>query len=220
MTHAEGAAPIAVVIIDDDALVRSGLALLLGGDPRISVLAEGSDGSEAVALVRTHRPQVVIMDLRMHGVDGVVATREVLRAAPEVKVLVLTTFESDGSVVAALRAGATGFLLKDDAPTRLAQAIVDVNDSVHAFSPSVTSRLVTHVTHTDEAGARTRAILELLTERERDVASALAEGMTNAEIAAALHLSLPTVKGHISSMLTKTGVNSRLQLGLLVRRQG
>lgn len=210
---------IGVIIIDDDSLVRSGLALLLGGDARIKVLAEGSDGSEAVELVRRHLPDVVVMDLRMHGVDGVTATRQVLRDAPEVKVLVLTTFESDGSVVAALRAGAMGFVLKDDAPARLAQAIVDVSRAVHAFSPAVTSHLVHRVTADDELRHEARARLEHLTRREREVALALGDGLTNAEIAAHLHVSVPTVKGHISSMLAKTGVSTRVQLALLVRHR-
>lgn len=209
--------PVGIVIIDDDMLVRAGLTLLLGGDPRITVLAQGSDGAEAVALVRTHRPGVLVMDLRMRGVDGVTATREVLRAVPEAKILVLTTFESDGSVMAALRAGALGFVLKDDAPTRLAQAILDVNAGAHAFSPSVASALVHRVTRSEDEHRKSQAALRDLTQRERDVVEALAMGLTNAEIATELHLSIPTVKGHVSSILSKTGLSTRLQLGLLVR---
>lgn len=209
-----------LVIVDDDPLVRAGLRLLIGGDDGAEVVGEGSDGDEAVALVTRLRPDVVLMDVRMERVDGVTATRELLHRWPQLKVLVLTTFGEDDTVIEALRAGARGFVLKDTPPERLVAAVRDVAAGAHALSPAVAALLVRQVAdgrrgHDDRA-AHARALLERLTERELDVARAVARGDSNADIGRELFLSVPTVKAHVSSILAKLDLANRVQIAVTV----
>ncbi|OAH14115.1 response regulator transcription factor [Streptomyces jeddahensis] len=209
---------IRVLLVDDDAIVRAGLRLMLGGASDIEVVAEAADGAEVPALVAAHRPGLVLMDIRMPGVDGLAAT-EALRSRPGApEVLVLTTFHTDAHVLRALRAGAAGFLLKDTPPQGIVTAIRTVAAGDPVLSPAVTRRLIEQVA--DDSGqdrrAAARARLALLGEREREVARAVGRGCSNAEIARELHLALPTVKAHVSRILTRLGLNNRVQIALLV----
>ncbi|MFI6507619.1 response regulator [Streptosporangium sp. NPDC050855] len=209
---------IRVLLVDDDAIVRAGLRLMLGGAPDVEVVAEAADGAEVPALVSAHRPDLVLMDIRMPGVDGLTATRA-LRARPGApEVLVLTTFHTDVHVLRALRAGAAGFLLKDTSPRDIVTAIRTVAGGDPVLSPAVTRRLIEQVTdgpgQQDRAAARAR--LALLAERELAVALAVGRGLSNAEIARELHLALPTVKTHVSRILTRLDLNNRVQIALLV----
>lgn len=213
--------PIRVLVVDDDPLVRAGLAMILGGVPDLRVVGEAADGDEVGAAVAAYRPDVVLMDIRMPRVDGLAAT-ELLRAAPDPpEVLVLTTFDADDQVLRALRAGAGGFLLKDTPPVEIVQAVRRVAAGEATLSPTVTRTLIQHVTVSDVAGPdvrRDRALRLLagLTEREREVAVALGHGRTNAEIAAQLFMSVATVKAYVSRLLTKLDLNNRVQVALLV----
>nr|WP_083518964.1 response regulator transcription factor [Serinicoccus chungangensis] len=210
-----------VVMIDDDPLVRAGLRMLLGGPDGVDVVAEGEDGGQAVELVGRHRPDVLVIDVRMARTDGVSATREVLAAYPDVQVLILTTFDADALVLEALRAGARGFVLKDTPPAQLVAAVHEVASGDHALSPSVAALLVREVSGAPaaaggERAGRARSALENLTEREREVARAVARGGSNAEVSRELFLSVPTVKAHVSSVLAKLGLANRVQIALLV----
>ncbi|RKS07247.1 LuxR family two component transcriptional regulator [Nocardiopsis sp. Huas11] len=209
---------IGVVIVDDDALVRVGLVMMMGGAPDIRVLAEAEDGAGVVALADEHDPDVVLMDIRMPGVDGLTAT-ELLRALPRPpEVLVLTTFDADEHVLRALRAGAAGFLLKDTPPDEIVESVRRVARGLPVLSPSVTRRLIDRVASTghDRRADRARARLSVLNAREAEVAVAVGEGRSNADIAATLFLSVPTVKTHVSNILTKLDLNNRVQVALLV----
>ena len=209
---------IGVVIVDDDALVRVGLVMMMGGAPDVRVLAEAEDGGQVEGLVREHSPDVVLMDIRMPTVDGLTAT-ERLRAVPDApEVLVLTTFDADEHVLRALRAGAAGFLLKDTPPEEIVESVRRVARGIPVLSPAVTRRLIHRVAHGDhsERADRARRRLALLNARETDVAVAVGEGRSNADIAARLFLSVPTVKTHVSSVLTKLKLNNRVQIALLV----
>ncbi len=206
---------IRVLIVDDDALVRAGLRMILGGSPRIEVVGDASDGGAAVAAHDELRPDVVLMDIRMPGVDGIEATARI-RATPEpAQVIVLTTFDADDLVVRALRAGAGGFLLKDSPPERLIAAIEAVRDGEPMLSPSVTRTLVERVTAQAPAPTGPNPMDEL-TEREREVATEVSRGLSNADIAAALFMSVPTVKAHVSRILTKLGADNRVQAAIMV----
>ena len=213
---------VGVLIVDDDPLVRAGLAMMLGGAPDLRVVGEAGDGSEVLAKVDRYAPDVVLMDIRMPSVDGLAAT-EALRArrrAPEV--IVLTTFDADEHVLRALRAGAAGFVLKDTPPDEIVAAIRRVAKGQPVLSPAVTRRLIDRVAGSDHdrrrAGARDR--LARLNDREREVAVAVGQGRSNAEIAAALYLSVPTVKTHVSSILAKLDLNNRVQIALLAHDAG
>ncbi|MDC5699076.1 response regulator transcription factor [Intrasporangium calvum] len=214
----QGRRSLRVVIVDDDPLVRSGLRLILGAAPDVDVVGEGRDGAEAADLAERLCPDVVLMDIRMPGTDGVAATPEVLARCPSARVLVLTTLDSDTLVLRALRAGARGFLLKDDAPVRLLPALREVARGEHALSPGAMSLLVAAATRPDRSDRQAVAdhALACLTPREREVALAVGQGRSNAEIAADLHLSLPTVKAHVSRVMEKLGVGNRVQLALEV----
>ncbi|MCE0487553.1 response regulator transcription factor [Ornithinimicrobium sediminis] len=217
---------IRVVLVDDDALVRTGLRLILGGSPDIDVVGEASDGVEAVSAVAEHRPDVVLMDIRMPRLDGIEATRRVRALDPAPRVIVLTTFDTDEMVLGALRAGASGFLLKSTRPERLVEGIRSVAAGEPMLSPSVTAQLISRVTSETPGStaqrAREKALARLaaLTDREREVAVAIGRGASNAEIARSLYMGLPTVKTHVSRVLTKLGLDNRTQVALLVHDAG
>jgi DNA-binding NarL/FixJ family response regulator len=213
---------IRVLVVDDDALVRAALSMVLAGADDIAIVAEAADGSDVVHAVAEHKPDVVLMDIRMPGMDGLAAT-ELLRAqdgAPEV--IVLTTFEADDYVLRALRAGASGFLLKDTPPTEILRAVRAVAAGEPMLSPAITRRLIGHVAN-GEGGDRQRDAreqLDRLTEREREVAVAIGYGKSNAEIGRELYMSVATVKAHVSRVLEKLELNNRVQIALLAHDAG
>jgi DNA-binding NarL/FixJ family response regulator len=211
---------IRVLLVDDDALVRSGLRMMLAGAESLEVVAEAADGREVLGAVDRHRPDVVLMDIRMPQLDGIAATR-LLAAQPDPPaVLVLTTFDADELVLRALQAGAAGFLLKDTPPAEIVRAIELVHAGDGMLSPAVTRRLISFVAGDSDAGARTeqaRDRLATLSPREHDVAVAVGRGRANAEIAAELHLSVATIKAHVSRLLDKLEVDNRVQIALLVQ---
>ena len=202
-----------VVIVDDDALVRAALRLILESDSGVTVLGEGSDGRSGYDAARSLRPDVVLMDLHMPGTDGVWATAQIAADCPDTKVLVLTAFDTDAMVAAALRAGATGFLLKDSAPEIIFRAVHAAADGQRAFSGSVLDRLVEAAV---EATPQRRAFPETVTDRERQVALLVAQGLGNGEIAEELVVGSSTVKTHVSALLDKFGVSNRVQLAVAV----
>jgi RNA polymerase sigma factor (sigma-70 family) len=212
-----------VLLVDDDPLVRSGLRIMLSGDGDIEVVGEAGDGAEVPAAVAEHRPDVVLMDVRMPGTDGIAATEALRGDGGGPQVLVLTTFDADATVVRALRAGAAGYLLKHTAPERIVEAVRRAAAGEPVLSPSVARALMDRVAGTDPAERaeapsrreRARERLALLTEREREVAEAVTAGLSNAEIAERLYMSMGTVKAHVSSALTKLDLSGRVQLALL-----
>lgn len=206
---------IRVLLVDDDALVRAGLSMMLDGTGDIAVVGEAGDGREAITAADAHSPHVVLMDLQMPHVDGITATRR-LRARPNPpEVLVLTTFDTDENIVHALRAGAAGFLLKDTPPAQIADAVARVAAGNPMLSPGVMRRLMDRTVAQTGAYERARTALAALTPREHDVAVAIANGRSNAEIAGALLMSVTTVKSHVSSILTKLALDNRTQIALL-----
>ncbi|PVY97957.1 response regulator [Actinomycetospora cinnamomea] len=208
--------PIRVLVVDDDALVRGALVMMLDGADGIRVVGEAGDGEEVPGLVDTHAPHVVLMDLRMPRTGGITATRR-LRERPQAPdVVVLTTFDSDENVLRALRAGASGFLLKDTPPPRIVEAVRRVAFGDPILSPTVTRRLMEQASAQAGNRERARAALRCLSEREHEVAVAVARGRSNAEIAAAAHMSVATVKAHVSHVLTKLDLDNRTQIALLV----
>ncbi|GAB2907437.1 response regulator [Nonomuraea fastidiosa] len=222
MTTPADGGPITVLIVDDDPMVRAGLTMILGGAGDIKVVGEAADGSEVPPLVAEHRPRVVLMDIRMPGVDGLTATEALRRTSAPPEVVVLTTFHADAQVLRALRAGASGFLLKDIAPADLVAAIRKVAAGEPILSPAVTRQLISHVSDggADERTARARKLLARLSERELEVARAVGQGKSNAEIGRELYMSVPTVKAHVSRILTKLDLNNRVQVALLVYDAG
>ena len=214
---------IRVLIVDDDALVRSGLRIMLAGAETVEVVGEAADGREVLGAVDLHRPDVILMDIRMPQLDGIAATRLLATQPDPPAVIVLTTFDADELVLRALQAGAAGFLLKETPPADIIRAIELVHAGDGMLSPAVTRRLIAMVAGDSDAGARAddaRAKLATLSPRERDVALAVGRGQGNAEIAATLHLSVPTVKGHVSRLLEKLEVDNRVQIALLVQAAG
>jgi DNA-binding NarL/FixJ family response regulator len=208
---------IRVLLVDDQALLRTGFRMILSAQPDLEVVGEAIDGADAVRQVAQLRPDVVLMDVRMPGMDGVQATAAITAASGDTRVLVLTTFDLDEYAFAALRAGASGFLLKDVPPAELAGAIRAVAAGDAVVSPRITRRLLDRISlHTpDPAGAddgSPAAVLAVLTEREREVFGEVARGLSNAEIAARLHLSEATVKTHLSRVLAKLRLRDRVQL--------
>ncbi|MEV1007518.1 response regulator transcription factor [Streptomyces sp. NPDC049881] len=231
---------IRVVVADDDALVRTGLSLILGADPGIEVVAEAADGVAAVEAARRHKPDVVLMDIRMPRMDGLAATEALRADGTGPVVVVLTTFNTDEYVLRALRAGAGGFLLKDVPPTEFLRAVRVAASGESMLSPAVTTRLIDHVLRDGGGGGggsgreqglgdrdgkqaerarralRAREALAVLSVREREVALAVGGGRSNAEIGAELFMSVGTVKTYVSRILDKLGCDNRVQVAILV----
>jgi len=211
----------AVVIADDQMLVRSGFRMILSS-AGIPVAAEAADGKEAVAAVLKHKPDVVLMDIRMPGMDGLEATRRILAARPAdaPRIIILTTFDLDQYVYAALAAGASGFLLKDVSPEQLIAAVQLVRAGDALLAPSITRRLVERFAPSTEAATPAGPGLSVLTARELEVLGLIARGLSNAELAAALTLSEATVKTHVTRILTKLGLRDRVQAVVLAYESG
>lgn len=212
---------IRVLVVDDDALVRSSLRMILGAGEDIEVVAEAADGRAAVERAREHRPDVVLMDVRMPVMDGIAATAEVLRAVPGTQVCVLTTFKLDSYVMEALRAGASGFLLKDTPPRDILAAVRTVAGGAAMLSPGATRTLLDRFEHESPAvrarAAEAAEAMARLTPREREVAVLVGDGAANAEIARTLFMSETTVKTHVGHLFTKLGVDNRVKVALVVR---
>ncbi len=207
-----------VLLVDDDALVRAGLRIILSSAEDLEVVGEADDGARAVAAVREHRPDVVLMDIRMAEMDGITATAALRRLDVPPQVIVLTTFQADEQVMSALRAGASGFLVKDTPPAEIINAVRVVASGEAIISPSVTRTLLSHFGD-GQASDRRRAAaqrLATLTEREREVAAAIGSGASNAEVAASLFMSEATVKTHVSRLFTKLDVVNRVQIAIVV----
>jgi DNA-binding NarL/FixJ family response regulator len=204
------APPVRVLIVDDDALMRAGLRAVLSSDPGVNVVGEAADGSAAPDSARRLRPDVVLMDVRMPGVDGIRATREVLATSPEVRVVILTTFEEDDYIFGALGAGASGFLLKRTRPEELIAAVHTIAAGDSLLAPSVTRRVIDRMaTRPPPAPGGDR--LDALTAREREVLELVARGLSNGEIAAELVIEESTVKTHVKRILGKLGARDRVQ---------
>ena len=212
---------IRVAVVDDQALVRRGFALVLNHQPDIEVVAEAGTGVEAIEVARRHRPDVMLMDIRMPELDGLAATRAVLEEADwPLKVIILTTFDPDEYVYRALQAGASGFLLKDTPPEDLAPAIRTVTDGGALLDPTITRRLIGRFTQVLATDTNTSRRLETLTEREREILLQLATGATNAEISESLYIGAATVKSHVSNVLTKLGLRDRAQAVVFAYESG
>jgi DNA-binding NarL/FixJ family response regulator len=223
--HGSPAEPIRVLIVDDDALVRAGLRMILAVAADIAVVGEASDGAQVPAAVKEHEPHVVLMDIRMPGTDGLAAT-EALRSRPGAPdVVVLTTFDADEYVTRALRLGAAGFLVKDTPPVEILRAVRKVAEGEPALSPAVTRRLIDRVAGTapPEVPPRRRAALavfEQLSRSERAVAIEISRGRSNAEVSRELYMSVATVKAYVSRLLTKLEMNNRVQIAIFVHDAG
>jgi DNA-binding NarL/FixJ family response regulator len=210
--------PISVLLVDDEELVRIGLSAVLGNSPDITVVGEASDGSEVISLVRRLRPDVVVMDVRMPGVDGITATRDLLAAVPEPpRILVITTFEQDEYVYEALKEGASGFLLKRSRPADIVQAVRTVATGESVLFPAALRTMLSGRLRPDSRSALSRA---RLTGREAEVLRLMARGMSNGEIAQALFLGVQTVKTHVSSTLAKLGARDRTQAVVIAYESG
>ncbi len=223
---ADVSTPIRVLLVDDDPLVRSALRMMINGTDDVRVVGEAADGAELPAAVAEHRPDVVLLDIRMPQVDGLTAA-EALRAAGAggaggAQIIMLTTLNAEDQVLRALRAGAGGFLLKDSPPAEIVRAIRLVASGEAMLSPTVTRQLITHVAEPraeDRSVYAAGAVAEL-SEREREVAIAVGQGKANAEIARELHMSVATVKAHVSHILQKLDLTNRVQIALLVHDAG
>jgi DNA-binding NarL/FixJ family response regulator len=213
-------APIRVVLVDDDALMRAGLATILSSDDAIEVAGEAADGRVALDRVRELRPDVVLMDVRMPDLDGIAATREIVARAPDARVVILTTFEDDDYIFGALTAGASGFLLKRTSPELLIDAIKAVAAGDSLLSPSVTRRVIDRMAALPSGEAVLDRRLERLTAREREVLEQLARGLSNAEIAGELVIEESTVKTHVKRILMKLGLRDRVQAVIFAYESG
>jgi DNA-binding NarL/FixJ family response regulator len=209
-----------VLIADDDVLMRAGLRGILSEDRSIEVVGEAGDGRDAVYRTRRLRPDVVVMDVRMPGLDGIAATLELVAAFPAVRVVILTTFEQDDYIFGALRAGASGFLLKRTSPEDLIAAVHTIAAGDSLLSPSVTTRVIDRMARQPGLDASRDARLDGLTPRERDVLDLVARGLSNAEIAATLLIEESTVKTHVKHVLAKLGVRDRVQAVILAHQSG
>jgi DNA-binding NarL/FixJ family response regulator len=212
------------MLVDDQELLRMGFRLVLDSQPDLEVVAEAGDGREAIALAARHAPDIVLMDVRMPGLDGVAATREIIASGSETRIIILTTFDLDEYAYAALRAGASGFLLKDAPPADLLSAIRAVASGDAVVAPSTTRRLLETVAHRlpdPDASASVRdGPLTMLTPREREVVVAVARGLSNAEIAATLVLAEATVKTHVGRILAKLDLRDRVQIVVFAYEHG
>jgi DNA-binding NarL/FixJ family response regulator len=211
---------IRVLIADDDHLMRAGLVELLTADPDISVCGQAATGREAVELVRRHAPDVVLMDVRMPDLDGIAATAQLARAAPECRVLILTTFEQDDYIFGALRAGASGFLLKRTRPEELIAAVHTLAAGEALLSPSVTRRVIDRMAQQPTPDLTGFALLKQLTRREREVLDLLARGLSNREIAAALVVEESTIRTHVKRILMKLDLRDRVQAVIFAYETG
>jgi DNA-binding NarL/FixJ family response regulator len=222
MTAVEPDRPITVLLADDQHLVRSGFTVLLDGEDDIEVVGEATDGADAVAQVRATRPDVVLMDIRMPGLDGIKATRQI-GATPgleKVHVLILTTYDTDTNVFDALEAGASGFLLKDAGPAELLHAIHVVASGEALLAPSITRRLIGQFTASRAARREGEDRLSVLTQREREVVTLVGQGLSNGEIARELSLSPATARTHVSRAMVKLGARDRAQLVVVAYQTG
>lgn len=213
---------IRLLITDDDPLVRAGLSLILGGSDDVRVIGEAANGREAVERVASEQVDVVLMDIRMPVMDGIAATAAIVAMVDPPKVIVLTTFDADDFVVRALASGASGFLLKDTPPADIVAAIWKVYDGQPMLSPTVTEQLIRQITDGAPNGRVDSARLNIgqLTEREREVAIAVGRGASNSEVATDLHMSLATVKAHISHIFAKLGATNRVQVAICMHDAG
>jgi DNA-binding NarL/FixJ family response regulator len=212
---------IRVLLVDDEQLVRSGLRMILESASDVEVVGEAADGGGAVEQVRRHRPDVVLMDIRMPAMDGLTATQEITALPDPPRIIMLTTFELDEYVHAALENGAVGFLLKDTPPRDLIQAVHTVAEGNAMLAPTVTRRLISEFAARGSPQAvAARKRLETLTKREREVVVAVAQGLSNAEIGQRLFMSEATVKAHVSRVLAKLGMDNRVQAAILVHDAG
>jgi DNA-binding NarL/FixJ family response regulator len=219
---ATGPRPVRVLLVDDDALVRAGLQMILSSADDLQVVGEAENGAQAVEAVAAHRPDVVLMDVRMPVMDGLSAAKAITSRPAAPAVVMLTTFDLDEYVFQALQAGATGFLLKDTPPRELLAAVRVVAAGEAMLSPTVTRRLVGHFA-ADASNPRRREAtqsLQLLTDREREVLGAVGQGMSNAEVGRALFMSEATVKTHVSRLLTKLGAHNRVQVAIVAHDAG
>jgi DNA-binding NarL/FixJ family response regulator len=208
-----------LLIVDDDPLVRSALTFMLGGQPDLEVVGEAGDGLQGLERAQELRPDVVLMDIRMPRLNGLDATRRMLAADDPPRVIVLTTFDADDYVVEALAAGADGFLLKDTPPPEVVEAIRKVAQGDPMLSPAVTRSLIRQVASGSRSPGAAAKMADL-TGREREVALAVGRGLSNAEIAAELYLSVPTVKAHVSRLFDKLGATNRVQIAMCVHDAG
>jgi DNA-binding NarL/FixJ family response regulator len=209
-----------VLLVDDDDLMRAGLRSVLASDETIEVVGEAGDGRGVLSLIRELRPDLVLMDIRMPDLDGISATREVLAAEPDVKVVVLTTFEEDDYIFEALSAGASGFLLKRTKPEELIAAIHTVGAGDSLLSPSVTRRVIDRMATTQPVAALSSARLDDLTPREREVLELVGRGLSNREIADEFVIEESTVKTHVKRILMKLGLRDRVQAVILTYEMG
>jgi DNA-binding NarL/FixJ family response regulator len=209
-----------VLIADDDDLMRAGLAELLTADPAIEIVGQASSGRQAVERARRLAPDVVLMDVRMPDLDGITATRELSRTAPGARVLILTTFEQDDYIFGALRAGASGFLLKRTRPEELIAAVHTIAAGDSLLSPSVTRRVIDRMAQQPTPELTDRAHLGTLTPRERDVLELIARGLSNREIAAALVVEESTIRTHVKRILMKLNLRDRVQAVILAYETG
>ncbi|TFD93262.1 response regulator transcription factor [Cryobacterium lactosi] len=218
MAAVDAVTRVRIVLVDDEVLVRTGLRLILEGHPELQVVGEAGDGRAGMLLIAECHPDVILMDIRMPHLDGLAATRELLARQPDLKIIVLTTFDTDELVLTALRLGASGFLLKDTPPAELIDGVRQVAAGRTALSQPVIAQLIQAVAGQPErqVGADARARLDQLTARERDVAVAIAQGLSNAEIALAQFVSVTTVKTHVGRILDKLAVANRVQIAICV----
>lgn len=210
-----------VLIVDDEPLIRNGFRFVLAVDHEIEVIGEAPDGASAIDMVRRHRPDVVLMDVRMPGIDGPQATATIV-AESGARVLAMTSIDAEGQLMRMLVAGASGYLLKDEAPKRIIDAIHRTALGETVFSAQSTAQLVRRAVEAEGGAGRQGATLRIaaLTERERDVAARVASGATNQEVGAALHISAGTVKTHLEQVFAKLGVRNRVQVGVIFERAG
>jgi DNA-binding NarL/FixJ family response regulator len=212
--------PVRVLIVDDDDLMRAGLESVLASDESVQVVGDIGDGRAAVESTRERRPDVVLMDIRMPSLDGIAATREVLAASPDVKVVILTTFEEDDYIFGALNAGASGFLLKRTRPEELIAAIHTIASGDSLLSPSVTRRVIDRMAREPAPAVSASRRLDALTPREREVLELVARGLSNGEIATALFVEESTVKSHVKRILMKLGLRDRVQAVIFAYESG